>query len=281
MTAAFCSSPRSGSPYGTRTRQKRQKPQRKGSRTELGALGCGKTTCRRRAEGKETRSTGSITRSQRRAEAHHAAKSKSAPAPDRGRSSSPAREAAPKTAAESSSSYEATDEEAPRPPVQNAAGEFLPAAPKAKAGEQRQEPSQPSVLPKTGSTAPAQKKAKPEEPRAPAAKALAKEEPTSTAVQGEEGKAKEVHDGAGEALPAATATKEESGLPGEVRISLTTLRSRPRQAVPQKGRRPQGPRRPHRTTNIRPNRRKKCRRFRVPRCQRVPVCGPQVSFLKP
>ena len=91
---------------------------------------------RRRAEGKETRSTGSIARSQRRAQAHHAAKSKSAPAPDRGRSRSLVREAAPKPAA-ASSSYEDTEEEA-------AAGEFLPAAPKAKAGAQLQEPSQPS-----------------------------------------------------------------------------------------------------------------------------------------
>ena len=93
---------------------------------------------RRRAEGKETRSTGSIARSQRRAQAHHAAKSKSAPAPDRGRSRSPVREAAPKPAA-ASSSYEDTEEE----------GEFLPAGPKAKAGAQLQEPSQPSVLPAT------------------------------------------------------------------------------------------------------------------------------------
>ena len=83
---------------------------------------------RRRAEGKETRSTGSITRSQR------------APAPDRGRSRSPAREAAPKTAAKSSSSYEATDEEAPRPPVQTAAGEFLPAARQGNSDRSRHSP---------------------------------------------------------------------------------------------------------------------------------------------
>ena len=76
---------------------------------------------RRRAEGKETRSTGSIARSQRRAQAHRAAKSKAAPATDRGRSRSPVREAAPKPAA-ASSSYEDTEEEA-------VAGEFLPAAP--------------------------------------------------------------------------------------------------------------------------------------------------------
>ena len=110
---------------------------------------------RRRAEGKETRSTGSIARSQRRAQAHHAAKSKAASAPDRGRSRSPVREAAPKPAA-ASSSYEDTEEEA-------AAGEFLPADPKAKAGAQLQEPSQPSVLPATAATAQALKKAKPEE----------------------------------------------------------------------------------------------------------------------
>ena len=157
---------------------------------------------RRRAEGKETRSTGSIARSQRRAQAHHAPKSKSAPAPDRGRSRSPVREAAPKPAA-ASSSYEDTEEEA-------AAGEFLPAAPKAKAGAQLQEPSQPSVLPAAAATAQAQKKAKPEEPRTPAAKALTKEEPAFAANRGEEAEATEVDGGTGEALPVATATKEES-----------------------------------------------------------------------
>ena len=93
--------------------------------------------------------------------------------------------------------------------MQTAAGEFLPAAPKAKAGEQRQEPSQPSVLPRAR---PGPKESQARGTKSSAAKALAKEEPTSTAVQGEEGKAKEVHDGAGEALPAATATKEESSL---------------------------------------------------------------------
>ena len=153
---------------------------------------------RRRAEGKETRSTGSIARSQRRAQAHHAAKSKSAPAPDRGRSRSPVRESAPKPAA-ASSSYEDTEEEA-------AAGEFLPADP----GAQLQEPSQPSVLPATAATAQALKKAKPEEPRTPAAKASTKEEPASAANRGEEAEVTEVDGGTGEALPVATATKEES-----------------------------------------------------------------------
>ena len=163
---------------------------------------------RRRAEGKETRSTGSIARSQRRAQAHHAAKSKSAPAPDRGRSRSPVREAAPKPAAASSSYYEDTDEEAPGPTTQATPGEFLPAAPKAKAGAQLQEPSQPSVLPATEATAQAQKKAKPDKPRTPAAKALTKEEPAFTANQGEEAEATEVDGGTGEALPAATASRE-------------------------------------------------------------------------
>ena len=158
MTAAFSSSPRSGSPYGTWPRQKRQKPTRQGPRTELGA---------------------------------------------KPRSRSPVREAAPKPAAASSSYYEETDEEAPGPPTQAAAGEFLPAAPMAKAGAQLQEPSQPSVLPK------------PEEPRTPAAKALTKEEPAFSANPGEEAKETEVHGGAGEALPVATATKEESDRPRE------------------------------------------------------------------
>ena len=152
---------------------------------------------------------------QRRAQAHHAAKSKSAPAPDRGRSRSPVREAAPKPAAASSSYYEDTDEEAPLPPTQSAAGEFLPAAPKVKAGAQLHEPSQPSVLPATEATAQAQKKAKPEEPRTPATKALTKEEPASTAREGEEAKETKLHGGTGEALPAATASKEESDRPRE------------------------------------------------------------------
>ena len=45
MTAAFSSSPRSGSPYGTWPRQKRQKPTRQGPRTKLGTIGGGKATC--------------------------------------------------------------------------------------------------------------------------------------------------------------------------------------------------------------------------------------------
>ena len=165
---------------------------------------------RRRAEGRETRSTGSITRSQRRAQAHHAAKSKSAPAPDRGRSRSPVREAAPKPAAASSSYYEETDEEAQGHATQATAGEYLLVGAKAKAGTQLQEPSQPSVLPATEKTAQAQKKAKPEEPRTPATKASTKEEQVSTAHKGEEAKDTELHGGTGEALPVATATKEES-----------------------------------------------------------------------
>ena len=165
---------------------------------------------RRRAEGKETRSTGSITRSQRRAQAHHAAKSKSAPAPDRGRSRSPpAREAAPKPAAASSSYYEETDEEAQGPATQATAGEFLPAEAKAKAGTQPPEPSQPSVLPGTAQTTQALKKAKPEEPRSPAAKTSTKEELASSAQDGE-AKASDLPGGSGELLPAAAASKEDS-----------------------------------------------------------------------
>ena len=170
---------------------------------------------RRRAEGKETRSTGSVTRSQRRAQAHHAAKSKSAPAPDRGRSRSPAREAAPKPAAASSSYYEETDEETQGQATQTTAGEFLPAAAKAKAGTQLPEPSQPSVLPGTEKTVQAQKKAKPEEPRTPATEASTKEEQASTAHKGGEVKDTELRGGTGEVLPAATATKEESDRPGD------------------------------------------------------------------
>ena len=190
-----------------------------------------------------------------------------------------------------SSYYEETDEEAQGHATQATAGEFLPAAAKAKAETQLQEPSQPSVLPATEKTAQAQKKAKPEEPRTPATKASTKEEQASTAHKGEEAKDTELHGGTGEALPAATATKEESDrprddqptgsqatgtgelLPGpSVDAAKTTTAPARAEAAKAEGVNP--------TTNTQASRRRRYRHSRALRCQRAPGYGTRARCLR-
>ena len=61
---------------------------------------------KRKADGKDTRSTASIRRSLRRAQQHHEAKAKPVPEPARTRSRSPARAAKAKVVEDSSSYYE-------------------------------------------------------------------------------------------------------------------------------------------------------------------------------
>ena len=82
---------------------------------------------KRRADGKDTRSTASISRSLRRAQQHHEAKAKPVPEPARTRSRSPARAAKAKVVEDSSSYYEETEAEPPQPSAApKATGEAFP-----------------------------------------------------------------------------------------------------------------------------------------------------------
>ena len=82
---------------------------------------------KRKADGKDTRSTASISRSLRRAQQHHEAKAKPVPEPARTRSRSPARAAKAKVVEDSSSYYEETEAEPPQPSAApKATGEHLP-----------------------------------------------------------------------------------------------------------------------------------------------------------
>ena len=208
---------------------------------------------RRRAEGKETRSTGSIARSQRRAQAHHAAKSKADPATDCGRSRSPVREAAPKPAA-ASSSYEDTEEEA-------VAGEFLPAGPKAKAGTQLQEPSQPSVLPATAATA-RRLSRRSREPRHPGPQPRRSQPPPLT---GAKRPRRRRSTAAQVSLSLPLRRKATAPEMGRVSYSLAMLWMRHGPSRPQPGQRQPPPGWLYPTTNTQANRRKKCRHFKAHR----------------
>ena len=125
-----------------RSKGKTQKGKASGScrRPEAARLHAQEVNAKRRADGKETKSTSSISRSQRRAQQHHEAKAKPVPAPTENRSRSPVRGTTAKAKAveESSSYYEEADAE----------------------------PSQPSAAPKAGESLPGAGRPQPEEPRA-------------------------------------------------------------------------------------------------------------------
>ena len=125
-----------------RSKGKTQKGKASGSsrHPEAARLHAQEVNAKRRADGKETKSTASISRSQRRAQQHHEAKAKPVPAPTENRSRSPVRGTTAKAKAveESSSYYEETDAE----------------------------PSQPSAAPKAGESLPGAGRPQPEEPRA-------------------------------------------------------------------------------------------------------------------
>ena len=125
-----------------RSKGKTQKGKASGSsrHPEAARLHAQEVNAKRRADGKETKSTASISRSQRRAQQHHEAKAKPVPAPTEDRSRSPVRGTTAKVKAEeeSSSCYEETDAE----------------------------PSQPSAAPKAGESLPGAVRPQPEEPRA-------------------------------------------------------------------------------------------------------------------
>ena len=98
-----------------RSKGKTQKGKASGSsrHPEAARLHAQEVNAKRRADGKETKSTASISRSQRRAQQHHEAKAKPVPAPTEDRSRSPVRGTTAKVKAEeeSSSCYEETDAE--------------------------------------------------------------------------------------------------------------------------------------------------------------------------
>ena len=102
-----------------RSKAKTQKGKASGSRRhpEAARLHAQEVNAKRRADGKETKSTSSISRSQRRAQQHHEAKAKPVPAPTENRSRSPVRGTTAKAKAveESSSYYEETDAEPSQP----------------------------------------------------------------------------------------------------------------------------------------------------------------------
>ena len=113
-----------------RSKGKTQKGKASGSRRhpEAARLHAQEVNAKRRADGKETKSTSSISRSQRRAQQHHEAKAKPVPAPTENRSRSPVRGTTAKAKAveESSSYYEETDAEPSQPSAAPKAGESLP-----------------------------------------------------------------------------------------------------------------------------------------------------------
>ena len=123
-----------------RSKGKTQKGKASGSRRhpEAARLHAQEVNAKRRADGKETKSTSSISRSQRRAQQHHEAKAKPVPAPTENRSRSPVRGTTAKAKAveESSSYYEETDAEPSQPSAAPKAGESLPGA----GGPQPEEP---------------------------------------------------------------------------------------------------------------------------------------------
>ena len=110
-------------------RTKGARPRRaKPNRATAEACGTPKeVNAKRKADGKDTRSTASISRSLRRAQQHHEAKAKPVPEPARTRSRSPARAAKAKVVEHSSSYYEETEAEPPQPSAApKATGEHLP-----------------------------------------------------------------------------------------------------------------------------------------------------------
>ena len=163
-----------------RSKGKTQKGKASGSRRhpEAARLHAQEVNAERRADGKETKSTSSISRSQRRAQQHHEAKAKPVPAPTENRSRSPVRGTTAKAKAveESSSYYEETDAEPSQPSAAPKAGESLPGAGRPQPEEPRASgvkrvPAKGEFLPKAetpkaGESLPGAGRPQPEEPRA-------------------------------------------------------------------------------------------------------------------
>ena len=163
-----------------RSKGKTQKGKASGSsrHPEAARLHAQEVNAKRRADGKETKSTASISRSQRRAQQHHEAKAKPVPAPTENRSRSPVRGTTAKAKAEeeSSSCYEETDAEPSQPSAAPKAGESLPGAGRPQPEEPRASgvkrvPSKGELLPKAetpkaGESLPGAGRPQPEEPRA-------------------------------------------------------------------------------------------------------------------
>ena len=163
-----------------RSKGKTQKGKASGSRRhpEAARLHAQEVNAKRRADGKETKSTSSISRSQRRAQQHHEAKAKPVPATTENRSRSPVRGTTAKAKAveESSSYYEETDAEPSQPSAAPKAGESLPGAGRPQPEEPRASgvkrvPAKGEFLPKAetpkaGEPLPGAGRPQPEEPRA-------------------------------------------------------------------------------------------------------------------
>ena len=274
-----------------RSKGKTQKGKASGSsrHPEAARLHAQEVNAKRRADGKETKSTASISRSQRRAQQHHEAKAKPVPAPTENRSRSPVRgtRAKAKAEEESSSYYEETDAEPSQPSAAPKAGESLPGAGRPQPEEPRASgvkrvPAKGEFLPKAetpkaGESLPGAGR-QPEEPRASGVKRVpAKgellpkaESPTEDTAQ--RGQAT----GQGEPLPSPrhrqdqrplqlprktrqVATKEAS----QESLSLTRAKQRVQGTLPRKRLQPKQSR--WMKTNIRQNLPKKCLHFKEPR----------------
>ena len=276
-----------------RSKGKTQKGKASGSsrQPEAARLHAQEVNAKRRAD-KETKSTASISRSQRRAQQHHEAKAKPVPAPTEDRSRSPVRGTTAKVKAEeeSSSCYEETDAEPSQPSAAPKAGESLPGAGRPQPEEPRASgvkrvPSKGELLPKAETpkadeSLPGAGRPQPEEPRTSGVKrVLAKgeflpkaESPTEDTAQ--RGQAT----GQGEPLPsprtpsgpttaAAAAENLTSGdqEASQEGLSLTRAKQRAQGPLPRKRLHPRQSRWMTLKTNIRQNLPKKCLHFKEPR----------------
>ena len=277
-----------------RSKGKTQKGKASGSRRhpEAARLHAQEVNAKRRADGKETKSTSSISRSQRRAQQHHEAKAKPVPAPTENRSRSPVRGTTAKAKAveESLSYYEETDAEPSQPSAAPKAGESLP-------GAGRPQPEEPRAsgvkrvaakgeflpkaeTPKAGESLPGAGRPQPEEPRASGVKRVAAkgeflpkaESPTEdTAQRGQATGRVSLSPPQGHRqdqrplqLPRKTrqvATKEAS----QESLSLTRAKQRVQGTLPRKRLHPKQSRWMTMKTNIRQNLPKKCLHFKEPR----------------
>ena len=132
VTRSFCSNPsRRVSPCHGETKggkaQKGKAQQGKSKRhSEEAWRHPQEVNAKRRADGKDTRSTASISRSLRRAQQHHEAKAKPVPEPAKTRSRSPVRGVKSEAVEASSSSYEEAEAEPSQPSAApKATGELL------------------------------------------------------------------------------------------------------------------------------------------------------------
>ena len=262
-----------------RSKGKTQKGKASGSRRhpEAARLHAQEVNAKRRADGKETKSTSSISRSQRRAQQHHEAKAKPVPAPTENRSRSPVRGTTAKAKAveESSSHYEETDAEPSQPSAAPKAGESLPGAGRPQPEEPRASgvkrvPAKGEFLPKAETPKAAPQESRGYQPRvsfSPRQRAQPRIQRSGARPLGRVSLSPPQghrQDQRPLQLPRKTrqvATKEAS----QESLSLTRAKQRVQGTLPRKRLHPKQSRWMTLKTNIRQNLPKKCLHFKEPR----------------